>query len=46
MGESERAATLAELALEVDPVQHEAALVRGTVALWRQEIEPAAATFA
>lgn len=45
MGESERAATLAELALEVDPVQHEAALVRGTVALWRQEIEPAAATF-
>lgn len=45
MGEGERAATLAQLALEVDPTQHEAALVRGTVALWHQDIEPAAATF-
>lgn len=45
MGEGERAATVAQLALEVDPAQHEAALVRGTVALWHQDVEPAAATF-
>lgn len=46
MGETARAGAMAMQALEIDPQQHEAALVRGTVALWQQDIEAATTTFA
>lgn len=45
LGEAGQAAAEATQALAVDPEQHEAGLVAGTVALWARDIERSTATF-
>ena len=45
LGETARASAMASQVLAIDPRQHEAALVGGTVALWHQDIEAATAVF-
>jgi len=44
-GDTTRASSEAEKALALDPQQHEAALVRGTVALWDQQTQVSTETF-
>lgn len=45
LGDNARAAEAAEQALQADPDQHEAALVRGTLALWSQRIAESTEAF-
>lgn len=45
IGDTTRASEQAELALKADPDQHEAGLVRGTVALWSQQLLESTAAF-
>lgn len=45
IGDTTRASEQAELALKADPDQHEAGLVRGTVALWSQRVQESTAAF-
>ena len=45
IGDTARASEQAEWALRADPDQHEAGLVRGTVALWSQRVQEATAAF-
>lgn len=45
LGDNARAGAEAELALKVDPEQHEAALVRGTLALWTMQLQESADVF-
>ncbi|MBE1162724.1 tetratricopeptide repeat protein [Dyella acidiphila] len=45
LGDTERASAEAERALGVDPDQHEAGIVRGTVALWSQRGEASTEAF-
>ena len=45
MGDTARASTVAEKALKADPDQHEAGIVRGTVALWSQQLQESTAAF-
>jgi tetratricopeptide (TPR) repeat protein len=45
IGDTERASAEAELALTVDPDQHEAGIVRGTVALWSQRLQESVVAF-
>lgn len=45
IGDTTRASAEAELALQADPDQHEAGIVRGTVALWSQRLEESTAAF-
>lgn len=45
IGDNARASTEAELALQSDPDQHEAGIVRGTMALWSQNLQESTAAF-
>ena len=45
MGDTARASAEAEHALRADPDQHEAGIVRGTVALWSQRLQESTAAF-
>ena len=45
IGDTARASEQAELALKADPDQHEAGLVRGTVALWSQQLQESVTAF-
>jgi tetratricopeptide (TPR) repeat protein len=45
LGDTARASQEAELALQADPDQHEAGIVRGTVALWSQRVQESTAAF-
>jgi tetratricopeptide (TPR) repeat protein len=45
IGDTARASAEAELALKADPDQHEAGIVRGTVALWSQQVQESTAAF-
>jgi len=45
IGDTVRAAIEAEQALRLDPEQHEAGIVRGTVALWEQNVEASKVAF-
>jgi tetratricopeptide (TPR) repeat protein len=45
IGDTARASAEAELALKVDPDQHEAGIVRGTVALWSQRLQESTVAF-
>lgn len=45
IGDTARASAEAEQALGVDPDQHEAGIVRGTVALWSQRVQESTAAF-
>jgi Tfp pilus assembly protein PilF len=45
IGDTAHASEQAELALKADPDQHEAGLVRGTVALWSQQLLESTAAF-
>jgi tetratricopeptide (TPR) repeat protein len=45
LGDAARASAEAERALKADPDQHEAGIVRGTVALWSQHLQESTAAF-
>ncbi|GGA15628.1 tetratricopeptide repeat protein [Dyella caseinilytica] len=45
IGDTVRASAEAERALTADPDQHEAGIVRGTVALWSQQVQESTAVF-
>ena len=45
LGDNARAGEAAEQALQTDPEQHEAGLVRGTLALWSQRVAESTAAF-
>jgi tetratricopeptide (TPR) repeat protein len=44
-GDTSRASEQAEWALQADPDQHEAGIVRGTLALWSQRVQESTAAF-
>ncbi|GLQ86496.1 hypothetical protein GCM10007898_00620 [Dyella flagellata] len=45
VGDTTRATEQADLALQADPDQHEAGIVRGTLALWSQRVQESTAAF-